>query len=229
MEVLVFDVWGDFGHFRKFYTTTSPLTFSIPPPTAVFGIIGAILGIDKKDYLKIINAETTKVAIEIVKPVKKIRFTINYINTKVSFSRIKNRTPIRTEFLKDAHYRLYINLNEENLFRELKDRIKERKTYYTVSLGLANLIANFKYIGQYQVEPLDASNYVNTVISSENIENIEIVEGKRYFKEKMPVDIDENRVVKSYKDIVMELQGKPIEGSFKNVFKVEDKVISFLT
>jgi hypothetical protein len=27
----------------------------------------------------------------------------------------------------------------------------------------------------------------------------------------------------------MELQGKPIEGSFKNVFKVEDKVISFLT
>jgi len=38
METLVFDVKGDLGHFRKFYTTSSPLTFSFPPPPTVRGI-----------------------------------------------------------------------------------------------------------------------------------------------------------------------------------------------
>jgi len=53
MKVLVFDIWGDYGHFRKFYTTTSPLTFSFPPPPTIAGILGAIYGTDKKtnEYL----------------------------------------------------------------------------------------------------------------------------------------------------------------------------------
>ncbi|MFB3896899.1 MAG: CRISPR-associated protein Cas5, partial [bacterium] len=34
MKILVFDIWGDLGHFRKFYTTTSPLSFSFPPPSS---------------------------------------------------------------------------------------------------------------------------------------------------------------------------------------------------
>ncbi len=228
MEVLVFDIWGDFGHFKKFYTTSSPLTFSIPPPTSVFGMIGAILGLDKNVYLKHINANTSNIAIQIIKPVKKTRITLNYIDTKANFTKIKNRTQIRTEFLKNPHYRIYINLKDESLFKELKNKINEGKTFYTLSLGLANLIANFRYVGLYQIRPLKDSNYVNTVILNENIERIEIVEGKRYFKERIPLDMDENRVVKGYKDVVMELKGDSIEGSFKNVFRVEDKIISFL-
>ena len=46
-KVLVFDIWSEYGHFKKPYTTTSPLTFSIPSRTALTGIIGAILGIEK--------------------------------------------------------------------------------------------------------------------------------------------------------------------------------------
>ncbi|MDI3478645.1 MAG: CRISPR-associated protein Cas5h, partial [Thermoanaerobacterium sp.] len=32
MKSLIFDIYGDFGHFKKYYTTSSPLTFSFPPP-----------------------------------------------------------------------------------------------------------------------------------------------------------------------------------------------------
>ncbi|MDD4749617.1 MAG: CRISPR-associated protein Cas5, partial [Methanosarcinaceae archaeon] len=73
MKVLVFDVWGEFGHFRKHYTTTSPLTFSIPPRTAISGMIGAIIGLDKAEYLKYFSKNEAKIAVKIESPVKKTR------------------------------------------------------------------------------------------------------------------------------------------------------------
>jgi CRISPR-associated protein Cas5h len=66
------------------------------------------------------------------------------------------------------------------------------------------------------------------VILSENIENLEIEEGKRYSKEKLPLDMNPDREVLAYKDVVMEVQGKNLKGVFKNCYKVADKYNIFL-
>ena len=230
MKVLVFDIWGDFGHFKKFYTTSSPLTFSVPPPTAVYGILGAILGLKKEEYLSRVNGRTLNLAVQILNPVKKIRMTLNYIDTKNSnsFNLIKTRTQIKTEFLKNPAYRFFVSLKDENLFNKLIERVENRESYYTVSLGLANLIANFKFAGVFEAKALKSARYIDSVILSENVENIEIKEGKKYFKEKLPVDMNPDREVLSYKDVIMELNGQKIEGNFKNCYEVGDKVVSFL-
>jgi CRISPR-associated protein Cas5h len=230
MKVLVFDIWGDFGHFKKFYTTSSPLTFSVPPPTAVYGMLGAILGFGKNEYLSYINGKTTKIAIQILNPIKKTRMTINLIDTKNSnsFHLIKSRTQIKTEFLKNPAYRFYVNINDEDLFDKLIQRVKNKETYYTLSLGLANLLANFEYKGVFEAEATDIANFVNSVILSKNVEDIEIKEGKKYFKEKLPIDMNSNREVLKYEDVIMELNGQNLEGSFKNCYKVWDKIVSFL-
>ncbi|RMG82383.1 MAG: CRISPR-associated protein Cas5, partial [Bacteroidetes bacterium] len=47
-KLLVFDISGEYGHFRKFNTTTSPLTYSFPPLPALAGLLGAILGIERE-------------------------------------------------------------------------------------------------------------------------------------------------------------------------------------
>jgi len=230
MKTLIFDIWGEFGHFKKFYTTSSPLTFSVPPPTAIYGILGAILGLSKNDYLNHINGRTTKIAIQILKPIKKTRMTLNLIDTKNSgsFNLIKTRTQIKTEFLKNPAYRLFINMNNENLFNELIKKVKNRENHYTVSLGLANLLANFSYVGLEEAQPIDTSNKVDTAISSENIEEIEVKEGKKYFKEKLPIDMNPDREPLAYKDVVMELNGNSLEGKFKNCYKVGNNTVSFL-
>jgi len=105
MKVLVFDIYGDYGHFRKFYTTTSPLTFSFPPPPTIAGILGAIYGADKSEYLKIFGYDFCKTALKIVNPIKKVRMGINLINTKDNkyFQLLKKanhepRTQIRQNF-----------------------------------------------------------------------------------------------------------------------------------
>jgi CRISPR-associated protein Cas5h len=72
-NVLVFDVWGEYAHFRKYYTTTSPLTFSIPPRTAICGLIAGIIGIDKDAYLRDFTKEKADIAVRILAPVKKVR------------------------------------------------------------------------------------------------------------------------------------------------------------
>ncbi len=233
MKILIFDIWGEFGHFKKFYTTSSPLTFSVPPPTAIYGILGAILGLSKNDYLNHINGRTTKVAIQILNPIKKTRMTLNYIDTKkaINFHFIKKssgRTQIKTEFLKNPAYRLFINMNNENLFNQLIKKVKNRENHYTVSLGLANLLANFSFVGLEEAKPIDTSNKVDTAILSENIEEIEVKEGKKYFKEKLPIDMNLDREPLAYKDVVMELNGNSLEGRFKNCYKVRNKTISFL-
>ena len=229
-KILIFDIWGDFGHFKKFYTTSSPLTFSVPPPTAIYGILGAIIGLSKNEYLEFINGRTTKVAIQILKPIKKTRITLNLIDTKNSgsFHLIKTRTQIKTEFLKNPAYRLFINIENENLFDQLITKVKNRENYYTVSLGLANLLANFRFVDLLSADPLKNSNKVDTTILAENIDEIEIKEGKKYFKEKLPIDMNPDREPLSYKDVVMELNGNSLEGKFKNCHKVGNIVVSFL-
>jgi len=69
---LVFDISASYGHFKKPYTTTSPLTYSIPTRTAVSGIIAAVLGFGKEDYQEHFTKPQAKIAIGIRNPVKKL-------------------------------------------------------------------------------------------------------------------------------------------------------------
>ncbi|MCM8771229.1 MAG: type I-B CRISPR-associated protein Cas5b, partial [Candidatus Omnitrophica bacterium] len=158
MKVLVFDIWGDYGHFRKFYTTSSPLTFSFPPPSTIAGVLGAVYGAGKEEYLDIFSFDKCKIAVKIVKPVKKVRMGINLINTKggcwtlCSSKYHEPRTQIRTEFLRDPYFRIYFACKQENIFKEIANCLKEHKSEYTISLGLSELLADFKYVGEYNSE-----------------------------------------------------------------------------
>jgi len=59
-KYLVFDISASYGHFKKPYTTTSPLTYSIPTRTAVSGIIAAVLGFGKKTTRSILQSPKPK-------------------------------------------------------------------------------------------------------------------------------------------------------------------------
>lgn len=232
MKVVSFDISGKYGHFKKFYTTSSPLTFYIPPPTAIYGMLGAILGLDKSEYLKYINANTTKVAVRVLAPLKKVRISLNYIDTKNSgsFNRIKTRTQIRKEFLKDPSYRIYVHMIDGNLFDKLLFFLKNGFSSYTLSLGMANLIGKYKYNGIFEAEGRDSIR-VDSAILKRNIDldSLNIKEGYKFSMEKLPLNMNENREVLSYEDVLVEISGKPLEGKFKNCYDLETgETISFI-
>ena len=144
MKCLVFDIWGDYGHFRKFYTTSSPLTFSIPPRTTVCGIIAALIGLDKEEYLKYFTKDKCNIAIQLNKEVNKTRLSYNLINTKTAklYSQIKDRTQVTFELLQDPSYRIYINHLDNEIYSKIKSYLEANKNYYTLSMDLASLLQN---------------------------------------------------------------------------------------
>ena len=121
-KVLVFDVWGDYAHFRKNYSTSSPLTYSFPPRTALSGLIGAIAGFDKADYFRHFLRDGAKIGCKILVPVKKVRIAGNLINTSnaVEMHLIKNRSPTRFEFVKDPRYRIYFWHSDDEIYYNFK-------------------------------------------------------------------------------------------------------------
>jgi CRISPR-associated protein Cas5h len=232
MKILVFDINGDYAHFRKYYTTTSPLTFSFPPPPTIAGIIGAIYGIPKNENLKIFGYDNCQVALQILNPVKKVRMGVNLINTKDNkyfmLLKAKNhepRTQIRTEFVKSPKYRIYVKHKDKKIFNELAEFIKLHKSFYTVSLGLSELLANFSFVGLYDYEEIkNFEGYTNTVIPLAKMtgNGILIETDKKYFKEKIPIKMNPDRVVEIYGDVVYEPDGKSIKANVETAYHLEN-------
>ncbi len=231
MEVLIFDIFGDYAHFKKFYTTSSPLTFSFPPPPTVKGILGAISGVDKSKYLDTFSSEQCYIAIRILAPVEKIRMGINLINTKGNFWQpVKRgtheaRTQIRTEFLKHPAYRVYFMHKDQNLMKGLKNMLQFHRTVYTVSLGLSELLADFKYINLLKVTENEGGyTDITTIIPLSLIDKngITFEERKKYFRERIPVDMAQDRVVKRYEDALIEITGKTIKVKLKKYWQTEN-------
>lgn len=233
-KVLVFDVWGDYGHFRKFYTTSSPLTFSIPPRTTLCGLLGAIIGLGKDEYLKYFSKKDARIGVRLLNPVKKTRLGINLINTKgnlwtlVRKSGHEPRTQIRTEFLKDAKFRLYVFHADGSIYNDLRENLSGHKSVYTPSLGLSELLCNFAFQGEHTlIEKGEEETTIHSVIPISQLAarrgSISFDEqGKKYFKEKLPIEMTFERVVTEYGEVIYEAEGKEIKAVPKKFWELED-------
>ena len=221
-KVLVFDVWADHAHFRRGYTTTSPLTFSIPPRTALCGLIGAILGLEKEgnEYLKHFGLEQAKIGLRLLNPVKKVRIAENLIHTKkakgIGMNLITRRDPTRFEFLKDQKYRIYFWHGDEELYNQLKEKLSKHKTTYTPCLGLSENIANFEFIGEFSVllkKPDDEFIKIHSAVPTDRLleKGINFGNEGEYFSLMLPFEMDQERIVKKYGEVLFERNGKPIE------------------
>jgi len=239
MKVLIFDVFGDYGHFKRFYTTSSPLSFSFPPPPTVRGMLGAICGVDKADCLRVFSHHKCQIALIVPVPIKKVRMGLNYINTKENYwkpvkkGKHEARTQVRIEFVKDPLYRLCVVHQDDTMFATLLENVKRHHTVYTLSLGLSELLADFKYQGVLEAEEVEGEGPVllHSVLPVSSVGNggIIIEEGKKYFKERIPVTMTHERVVEKYEDVIFEAQARPISTYVKRCWRLEnnDTIVFF--
>lgn len=236
MKVLVFDIWADLGHFRKFYTTTSPLTFAFPPPPTIAGILGCITGLEKSKNEYLAVHKESKMAVRLLNPVKKIRLGLNLLETKGKNRKLpmsdKNRQPrtqIRTEFLKNPKFRIFVNIRDHINFKHLIDRIQTHQSVFTVSMGLSELLANFEFVSLLQGEEINNINKaeivdISTPITMMNLmpNGLIIEEGKKYFKEKIPIRMNSERTVEFYDDVIYEPDSHLIKARVKQYCRLEN-------
>jgi len=233
-RVLAFDLWGDYAHFRKHYTTTSPLTFSIPPRTTVCGLLAAIIGRDKREYLRYFSDKDASIAVQLLNNVKKITLAENLIDTEAGkpMNQIKQRTQIRFEFLKDPKYRIFVYHKDVSIYRELKEMLEAHKTVYTPCLGLSELLANFEYVTEYNVEVVkktESAVEILTALPKKNLIELIFQEGYEYLSETMPRNMLPDRTVTEYASVIFERKHESLKARVNQFIRLEnDDVITFL-
>lgn len=225
-KILVFDIFADYGHFKKPYTTTSPITYSFPSRTTIIGVIGAILGIEKNIVNEELSSENSNIALQILKPIKKIMIGHNLIDTKkaIKMARIKTRTQVKFEYVKDVKYRIYFQSDNE-YYEKLKKLLENHQTVYSLSLGLSECLANYEYIGEYNISKKVGDTDIVSVVNTKfiNFESVNFNTETEIFSDRFARDMKKDREVIEYSDIIFERNAKKIPLKNIEYYKVEDK------
>jgi len=235
-KILVFDLMGEYGHFRKFNTTTSPLTYPMPPRPALSGIIGAILGIERETspgkfppgvvpLNELFQPEKLSVAVQLLRPVKKTRMAFNLLDTSKSassFFNIANRTQIEFEILKDPAFRIFMQHADLQIFNDLAERMRLRRYHFTPYLGISQFAATTDYHGIFSCKIVqntdNKSVEIKTAVNMTELvgnrgDAISFEKGLHYSVDTYPRVMQPDREISQYSEILVELsQGK--EGRF---------------
>lgn len=227
---IIFDTFSEYGHFRKFNTTTSPLSYSVPAPTALIGLLGAILGIERENDKKKVTEgneslrdaftpKNTRMGIRILNKVEKVNIAFNLLDTgsPQSFFNITNRTQIEYELLKNPSFRIYFDWQHPRR-SELIDRIKLKQFHFNPYLGLSQFTANIIWVGERKGKQIDTNDFVpfNSILNlsllteKDNPVNFDLIKTQHIQVETIPLEMRTDRVITRYGEILMETSGNVI-------------------
>lgn len=226
-KIVVFDIWGDYGYFRRGYTTTSTISYPFPSRTTLAGIISGILGYDRDSYYDIFGPQNSAFALQIVNPIQKMRINLNMIDTKTGFILSDNkgqRTQLPAEFLKDVKYRIYLWLDDNSRMDDLFTCLSNHKSVYTPYLGISECLANIALVENDFIEPDELSVRgkevtVHSVVPTENAK-IKIEAGKKYGVVKSPSFMNNERVVNRFQEFYYEENGNTmlmVDGKYHSI------------
>lgn len=235
MKVLVFDIWGEHAHYKKIYATTSAVSYCIPPKTSLYGYVGAILGLDKNQYLSYFQNKECLIGIQLLNPIIMQRININ-LRPSLGYLALKkdgtyeNRKPTMMEFIYQPKYRIYFTHKNAETYEKLKENLINKCAVYTPSMGLASLISNFEFIDEYEATLIQTSNQaikIDTVIPKSQFQKFDIDALGKYRTEIIEqsmysVEMDLDRNVIERDDIILERKTKSIYASLNQYYKLSD-------
>ncbi len=206
MNILAFKISGKFWHFRKFYTTTSPLSFSFPPFTVIRWIIAGVLWKEKDIYNEDFSKIKLWVEINFDTSNKKM-FGLNFTNTKDNW-----HIQVKQETLINPSYTIYVWSENFQEYEKLKQLLEKNEFVYTPYLWLAMFIANIKYLWEEKnIEKVSLENVeVDSIVPVEEIkngDNLILTENQFIEFEKVPYSMDNERNLTKLQEFAFDTNG----------------------
>jgi CRISPR-associated protein Cas5h len=173
MEIITFNLVGKFAHFKKYFSNSTALTYSLPPRTTVIGIIAAIMGYQRDTYYEDLSRNKLYIAIGIKNSLKKSFHRVNNLMIKGrswdDFMGKKKHTQspfeiLTPENLNDGEivYKIFLHAVEPIFRNELKQKLIDKKHVYNISFGVAQFSAS---INNISIIEGTEENSVNEIIS----------------------------------------------------------------
>lgn len=229
---VIFDCSSSMAMFRKPYTTTSSVSFAFPPPSAVAGLISAIIGIDngasqnaaRANYWDSKELQGTRIALSIVEPIRWLRGAVNFWNVKQP-----QKTPhiqVKHQFVASPKYRIFV---EGGVEARLRKHLKERSFVYTPYLGVAYAIAQIDYLETCSPQPVEEGEVmIDSLLPWGNGEGIKIDIGKTggVFSEIVPFRMSKERgLTESIKVVYPAKAGHPVHVKERGALNVSRCVV----
>jgi len=215
--VLVFDIKGEMALFRKPYTTTSMVSFPFPPPTAIAGILGAIVGLENgadeggKSARYWHHLAGTQVTLAVRAPLRWIQTAVNLTNVKEPEKAPHIR--VKQQLVKNPEYRVYVKGGE--LYGKLRERLEKRESVYTLCLGVAYALADVEYVGEFPESRDEEEAPVRSVLPIYDGVEVDVLKTGSLHRETVPYRFTtERRLVETVGVLYHDFQAKVPEGIY---------------
>ena len=225
------DLCGKFAHFRRFYTNSSSLSYPIPPPSTIRGLVAAALGLEPDEYSEILR--TLQLAIGVRQPLRTLLQTTNALMVKSGTERelrgFEPRTQIPTQFLlpeirfddwdtASLRFHLILVPPEGLSAGQLAEAL--RAPIYPPALGTAYCLGWIEAVEVCQAEighdDPSVADYLGALDASQ-IEEFVLDERTphRLSRDRYPVRLDKRRRLVDARDLIVDLRGYPIRCRYR--------------
>jgi len=230
MRILKFKLWWRFWHYRKFYTTTSALTYSLPTFSALKGLLAAILWFEKDSYNQ--EFSNVKLWIKLLNSVQKHIIWLNFLNKPENIKKGDLYTQIKFEILLSPSYEIFVADENFKYFDDLVKKLSFHRREYTPYLGVAFFIANIRYVWIFETKEQIYENVeVSSIISFEKLKdwsNLIIKKNQMLEIENLPYAIDSQRNCMWLRKVIFDSNGSKISLKQFKWFKVGDDIIDLI-
>jgi CRISPR-associated protein Cas5 subtype I-B len=144
MKGIQFIIEGNWGHFKKPETNNNPLSHDLITKTALVGLIGAVLGIEREAMKPLFPelSEDLLYGVQLLNPVKKISCGFT---SKTAIDPTGGGSPKYFEFLKNPKFLVSMALQgnrSEMIFNNFRASVLQEEAIYPPVLGWHNCPAN---------------------------------------------------------------------------------------
>ena len=173
MQVLIFELKGKMGHFRRPDTTGTHATYPFISRTALHGLLASILGLEMLDG-------NNFMALRLMTPVYTCTQEMSMIGKgfekggKDSFNR-----PTAVEFVVNPHYRIYYT---GKYLKDLVGKLSGNESHYHTYLGCAYCLTFPKFVDVARGILISAMGEVSTrtIVPTNAISSLKFREGTCY-------------------------------------------------
>ena len=158
MEAVKILISGHWAHFKKPETNNNPLSHDFITKTALVGMIGAVLGIER-EKMKNLFPKFCNDLLYNVRLINEVRKESWGFTLRKGVNEFSEKAPKHMEFLKRPKYEIIISLKgieSKQYFLDFITFLKHNKAIFTPILGLHNCPANIEL-----VEEMDLSEKKN--------------------------------------------------------------------
>lgn len=239
MNIVAFTYSAKFGHFLRAEANANGVTYPVPPRTALLGLVGAVLGLDKDAPQELLAEAQFAVGGKLPKrfwhktnvrkdPPAPLPFRVKARDKGSSSEQRNFRFP--QEWLWEPCFRVWAALPESH-HTDFAARLRERRWHYSPCMGLSEMLADLDPISEGVGKRLAPGVHRVGTVTARDAGHVDTAaacgEGLTLHGLRMPVAATVDRVFR-HRAYWVEVQGRPFPVETEAAWQCGPDVVVFL-